>query len=153
MGGPSVNQSALQQQQQNQRQGQQYAQQQLQQALQRLSQYTAANPSPASQWGAMKPPGASSPGTIGGGQAPGSAGQPAFAAQAPPPAPGGTPPSGQMSLQQLTAMGLNPQAILAAQKAAGTSGAPAAPGAGATAQQNPQIQQMIRLMSAQGGAR
>jgi hypothetical protein len=69
-----VNQQAQSAEQQNQQKAQQYAAAQQTQALAALQAYLKANPSPNSQAAPLQAPGASSPATIGGGTAPGSAG-------------------------------------------------------------------------------
>lgn len=67
MGGPSVNQPAVQQEQQNQQQAQQYAAQQQQAALAGVNNWTAANKPPVTTAAPLQAPTAASPATMGGG--------------------------------------------------------------------------------------
>jgi len=92
MGGPSVDQGAVNQEQQNQTQAQNYAAQQQQQALAGVNAWTAANKPPGQSAAPLQMPGASSPATMGGGNIPAGAG-----AARPPqgPAPQGVTPAPQ----------------------------------------------------------
>jgi hypothetical protein len=105
-----VNQGAVAQEQQNQVQGEQYEAQQQAAALAAINAYLKGNPAPNSTAAPLQAPGASSPATIGGGVAPGSAGavRPPPAAQPQPPqgAPGAQPqpPRPQLNPQQLQAI-------------------------------------------------
>lgn len=76
MGGPTVDQGAVQQEQQNQVQGQQYAQQQQKAALSGVNDWVAANKPPGQQPGAapQAPPGMGAPQALGGGAIPAGAG-------------------------------------------------------------------------------
>lgn len=84
MGGPTVNQPAVQQEQQNQQQAQQYAAQQQQAAQAAVAAWNKANPAPGTNAAPLQQPNASAPATMGGGN---------FAAQSQP-VPGSAPPGG-----------------------------------------------------------
>jgi hypothetical protein len=108
MGGPTVNTQAQQAEQSNQVAGEQYAAQQQQAAIAAVNAWLKGNPSPNSTAAPLQAPGASSPATIGGGVAPGSAGamRPPPTAQPQPPqgAPGAQPQRPQLNPQQLQAI-------------------------------------------------
>jgi hypothetical protein len=110
LGGPTVNTQAQQAEQANQVQGEQYAAQQQAAAVAAINAYLKGNPAPNSTAAPLQAPSASSPATIGGGTAPGSAGamRPPPTAQPQPPqgAPGAQPqpPRPQLNPQQLQAI-------------------------------------------------
>ena len=96
MGGPSVDQGAVAQEQQNQTQAQNYAAQQQKAALAGVNSWIAANKPPGQTAAPLAPPTAASPVTMGGGNI--NAGAGAGRPMQPPPAAGGAPAPNNVAL-------------------------------------------------------